>query len=246
MLMASDATSLNEHYRFWLHTRHPDCGLFMRGEEVPLDATCAILSRDKNSHRGIEQRTRLRELEAHAVNQEFLEGISRLNRLEYLALDYPVTATDLSPLTTLVELRILKINSPRNLADFTPLLALPKLERLFIENAKHLTDLEWLRPLAGRLKVLGIEGSMYTAQQIPTLAPLAGFALEALFLTNTRIGDQSLSSLRAMNSLKFLGTALNAPRAEFEALQAAQPQVKCDWFRPEIWTNFKDPRPPKV
>ncbi|WP_435418300.1 hypothetical protein WAB17_01605 [Parerythrobacter aurantius] len=243
--MAKDAAYLNEHYRFWLHTRRPNCSTYDRGDDVPLNVSCARLSREKESHRGIKLRTALHELQAHAVNQDFLEEIGCLNHLEYLELEYPVTASDLSPLAALAELRILKINSPRNIADFTPILALPKLERLFIENAKHLADLDWLRPLAGRLKVLGIEGSMYTAQRIPSLAPLDRFALEALFLTNTKLDDQSLSALRGMNSLRFLGTALNAPRSEFEALHAAQPQVQCDWFRPEMWATFKDPRPPK-
>lgn len=235
----------NEHYRFWLQTQRPDCGSYERGEDVPLNVGCARLSRDKASHRGLSRRTGLRELEAHAVNQDFLEEIGSLTHLEYLALDYPVTATDLSPLAALAELRILKINSPRNVADFTPLLALPKLERLFVENAKHMANLEWLRPLARQLRVLGVEGSMYTAQCIPTLTPLDGFALEALFLTNTKLGDQSLAPLRTMDSLKFLGTALNAPRVEFEALHAAQPKLKCEWFRPEMWVPFRDPRPPK-
>ncbi len=237
--------NLNEHYRSWLQNRRPDCGSYVRGEDVPLNVGCARLSREQTSHCGLSRRTELRELEAHAVNQAFLEEIGSLAGLDYLALDYPVTATDLSPLTALAELRILKINSPRNVADFTPLLAMPKLERLFIENAKHMTDLEWLRPLVGQLRVLGVEGSMYTAQRIPTLTPLEGFALEALFLTSTKLGDQSLAPLRTMNSLKFLGAALNAPRVEFEALHAAQPQLECKWFRAEMWVNFRDPQPPK-
>jgi hypothetical protein len=122
---------------------------------------------------------------------------------------------------------------------------LPKLERLFIENAKQISDLDWLQPLKRCLKVLGIEGGMYTPQHIDTLAPLEGFALEALFLTNTRIADQSLAPLRTMDSLKYLGTARNVPRAEFEALHAAQPQLECDWFHPEMWTLAAD-RPPKA
>lgn len=243
--MGSNATSPSEHYRFWLHTHRPDCGSYERGEDVPLNVSCARLSRIKTSHRGIEDRQGLREFEAQAVNQDFLERLSCLKSLEYLALEYPVTAIDLAPLSELVGLKILKIDSPRNIADFTPILALPKLERLFIENAKHLSNLDWLRPLASRLKVLGIEGSMWTAQKIPTLAPLEGFALEALFLTNTKLEDQSLAPLRTMASLRYLGTALNAPRAEFEALKAAQPQLQCDWFQPEMWEAFKDPRPPK-
>ncbi|MCB2066299.1 MAG: hypothetical protein KDE15_06630 [Erythrobacter sp.] len=237
---------MNEQYRFRLDSRWPDCPLYHRGTDIPDIAECARLARDKNSHRGVGLRSALRVLEAHSVNQAFLEEIGCLGQLTYLALEYPVTAVDLAPLAALSELSVLKIDSPRNITDFTPLLALPKLETLFIENARHMADIEWLRPLAPQLKVLGIEGSLYTAQSIPSLAPLAAFDLDALFLTGTRLGDQSLAPLQAMQGLKFLGTALNAPRAEFDALHAALPHLLCDWFRPEMWTNFKDPRPAKT
>ena len=236
---------LNEHYRGWLHLRRPDLPHFTRGEDVPLDAAYASLSRDKASHRGIGRRTALRELSAKGVNQEFLEEIAELRDLEYLDLGWPVTANDLSPLRRLGNLRHLVINSPRNIADFTPLLGLPKLERLFIENARHLATLDWLVPLKDRLVALGIEGSMYTPQPIASLSPLAGFALEALFLTNTRLGDQDLGPVATMPNLRYLGTALNAPEAQFMALRDARPGLQCTWFDEQIWQGFRDPKPPK-
>ena len=236
---------MNEHYRAWLHIRRPDLPHYRSGEEVPMDARYASLGRDKASHRGIGQRTALRELAAHAVNQAFLEEIAGLTGLEYLELGWPVTATDLAPLRALTNLRHLVINTPRSITDFTPILDLPLLERLFIENAKHLTSLDWLRPLKDRLVALGIEGSLYTAQAIPTLASLEGFAVEGLFLTNTKLADQDLSAIAAMPNLRFLGTALNAPKAQFMALKAANPELECQWFDEAIWTSFKDPKPPK-
>lgn len=236
---------LNAEYRAWLHVRRPDLPHFLRGEDVPPDATYASLGRDKASHKGIGRRAALRELSAKGVNQPFLDEISDLTDLDYLDLAWPVTAADLAPLRRLTHLRHLVINSPRNVTDFTPLLDLPKLERLFIENARHLHDLEWLRPLKHRLVALGIEGSMWTAQPIASLAPLEGFALEALFLTNTRLGDQDLSAVATMPNIRFLGTALNAPKAQFMALKAARPALRCSWFDEAIWANFKDPKPPK-
>ena len=236
---------LNEHYRAWLHMRRPDLPHYRSGEDVPMGARHASLGRDKASHRGIGERTALIELVAAAANQDFLEEIGGLTELEYLELGWPVTATDLAPLRALTQLRHLVITSPRAIADFTPILGLPKLERLFIENARHLTSLDWLRPLKDRLVALGIEGSLYTAQAIPTLAPLEGFALEALFLTNTRLADQDLSPIATMPNLRFLGTAMNAPRAQFMALKAARPALECGWFDEAIWAGFKDPKPPK-
>ena len=236
---------LNEHYRAWLHLRRPDLPHFTRGEDVPMDASYASLARDKASNKGIRTRTALRELSAHGVNQPFLEEIAGLTSLEYLDLGWPVTATDLAPLRSLANLRHLVINSPRHIADFTPLLDLPKLERLFIENAKHLHSLDWLRPLKDRLVALGIEGSMWTAQPIGSLAPLEGFALEALFLTNTTLADQDLSPIATMANIRFLGSGINAPRAQFFALRDAKPDLQCSWFAERAWANSSDPKPPK-
>jgi len=236
--------NLNEQYRAWLHMRRPDVAHYASGDEVPMDAEAARLGRNKASHRGIGKRTALRELAASAVNQDFLDEIGRLTGLEYLELGYPVTATDLKPLTALKSLRHLTMDSPRAITDFTPILELPALERLFIENAKHLTNLDWLRPMKRRLRVLGIEGSLWTAQRIPTLKPLEGFALEALFLTSTKLDDQDLSPVATMPSIKFLSTAINAPRSQFEALHRARPDLACDWFDPQSWVGMKDPKPP--
>lgn len=236
---------LNEHHRAWLHIRRPDLPHFMRGEDVPMDASYASLGREKASHKGIGRRAALRELSAKGANQAFLDEICELEGLEYLDLAWPMTAADLSPLRRLTNLRHLVVNSPRNVTDFSPILDLPRLERLFIENAKHLDDLEWLRPLGDRLVALGIEGSIWTTQRIASLAPLAGFALEALFLTNTRLADQDLSPIATMPNIRFFWTGINAPRAQFFALRDARPGLQCQWFDEKAWGEFKDPKPPK-
>lgn len=237
--------NLNEQYRAWLHMRRPEVAQYASGEDVPMDADAARLRRDKASHRGIGQRTALRELAASSVNQDFLDEIGQLTGLEYLELGYSVTATDLRPLTMLKSLRHLTMDSPRAITDFTPILELPALERLFIENAKHLSSLDWLRPLKGRLRALGIEGSLWTKHRIPTLKPLEGFELEALFLTSTSLDDQDLSPIATMPRIKFLSTAINAPRSQFEALHRAKPELTCDWFDPQAWMGMNDPKPPK-
>lgn len=227
--------SPDEYFRFWLRSHRPHCASHTDADAIPVEADCARVQREGRSHTGISRRPNLRLLEAQAVNQAFLDELATLHQLEYLALEAPVTAANLDPLSNLTGLRILKITSPREVRDFSPILALPNLERLFIENAKHMSDLNWLRPLSGRLRVLGIEGGMYTAQRIPTLRPLEEFALDALFLTNTVLGDKSFAPLHGMTGLIFLGTSRNAPRTEFEALHEALPQLYCDWFQPAMW-----------
>lgn len=237
---------LNEHYRHWMHLRRPDVPAFMSAADLPMDVQFAHVGRDKASHRGIGLRTELRELAAGAPNQDYLEEIGSLEKLEYLDLGWPVTATDLAPLGKLTKLRTLRIDSPRAIADFTAITALPRLERLFISNAKHLRTLDFLRPLKDQLIALGVEGSMYTVQTIASLAPLKGFALEALFLTNTKLEEQDLSPIATMPNIHFLGTGINAPRKQFFALRDAKPDLACQWLDEEAWGSFKDPKPPRA
>jgi hypothetical protein len=80
---------------------------------------------------------------------------------------------------------------------------------------------------------------------VDSLAPLEGFALEALFLTNTKLADQDLSPIATMPNILFLGSSLNAPRAQFFALRDAKPELESSWFEERVWESFKDPRPPK-
>ncbi|HEU0311282.1 MAG TPA: hypothetical protein VFR36_08710 [Sphingomicrobium sp.] len=209
----------------WLRNHFVD-----RAEAIPLDAEFAVLGREKTSHRGIGQRRRLRTLVAGAVNQDFLDEICELKELHHLELGWPVTATDLSGLRQLQHLAVLKIDSPRNITDFTPILDLPALRSLFIENAKHLASLDWLVPLKGRLRSLGIEGSIWTVKALPSLKPLAGFGFEALFLTSVRLKDKDLTPLADCPNLKLLACARFAPKANFEALKALRPDIQCTWF----------------
>ena len=199
-------------------------------DEVPMDAEYAVLGREKDSHRGIGRRRGLRTLVAGAANQDFLDEICELSELEHLDLAWPVTAPDLSGLRRLKKLRVLKVNSPRNVTDFTPILDLPALRCLFIENAKHLQSLDWLAPLKNRLRSLGIEGSIWTMQPVPTLKPLAGFGFEALFLTSVRLKDKDLTPLADCPNLKLLSCARFAPKKNFEALKSLRPDIHCTWF----------------
>jgi hypothetical protein len=201
-----------------------------RAETIPLNAEFAVLGREKNSHRGIGERKRLKTLVAGSPNQDFLDEICELSELEHLELTWPMTATDLRGLTRLRKLRVLKIDSPRNIIDFTPLLDLPALTSLFIENARHLIKLDWLAPLKGRLWSLGVEGSIWTMQKVPSLKPLAGFGFEALFLTSVRLKDKDLTPLAGCPNLKHLLCARFAPKNNFEALKSLRPDIQCLWF----------------
>lgn len=204
-------------------------------KDVPPDAERACVTRVKSSHRGIGDRKALKHLIAGAVDQSYLDEICTIRGLERLELEYPVTANRLDGLRALERLRYLSIDSPRNITDFTPLLERPSLRTLLIENAKHMADIAWLAG-AHHLEVIGIEGSMWTKQKIPTLAPLAGLkGLRAFFATSTRLGDKNLSPLAECPKLELLGCAQFVPREEFERLHRMRPDLVCSWFQPEIW-----------
>lgn len=211
----------------------------MRGADVPLDAISAMVARDKSSHRGLRERTGLRELCAFSVNQDYLDEIGHLRALEYLEIPKFFTAKDLDPLLNLQNLRILKINSPRNILDFAPISTLPKLERLHITNAWKMGEIDWLRPLKDRLRVFSFDGDMYRNAYLNSLAPLEGFDLVALLLGNTKIGDTSLAPVQSMQNLRFLQASSSIPRSEYESLHRALPQLKCCWFHDEAWERLR-------
>jgi len=200
-----------------------------KATEIKPDAVLAHVNRVKNSHRGIKEFTGLEELAAGSVNQDFMDEICNLTNLKVLSLGYPTTVKDLSGLERLQNLHTLKIDSPRNITDFSVLTRLPKLHTLFIENAKHLTDVEFLKD-ADRLRVVGIEGDMWTHQKIASLKPFSGLkSLEALFLTTVQLADKDLTYLAKCRELKLLFCARFAPKKSFEALRKAMPSLTCSW-----------------
>jgi hypothetical protein len=204
-------------------------GAAKRAGDIPEGATRAMLLREKASHRGIAARGELRELVAFAVNQDFLDEICELTDLEYLDLNYPVTAGDLSGLKRLRRLRTLRMNGVRKITDFSPVMDLPELKTLMIEHAPHLTDLTLFRE-AHHLRSLGLEGSMWTTMRIASLKPLAGLrSLEALFLTSVVLKDKGLACLAECPRLRILDCARFAPKPEFDRLRALMPGLDCLW-----------------
>lgn len=196
--------------------------------------------RDKESFRGISTRKNLRILTATAVNQDFLDEICELENLEWLTLNWPITADTLEGLARLRKLHRLKLDSPRNITDFTPLTRLFRLTRLEIENAKHLFDLRWMRPLKDRLEFLGLDGSINTTQKIESLDPLDGFAFSTLSLVSASVKDKDLSPLITCRNLKKLECAKAVSTFEgFMTLADARPDIACQWFDPDWWPGRK-------
>ncbi|PCJ54654.1 MAG: hypothetical protein COA79_21640 [Planctomycetota bacterium] len=184
--------------------------------------------RIKNSHKGINDYKNIKKLIAHSVDQGFLDEIAKLKNLEYLYLD-TITAHNLSSLKNLNKLKILKLEGVRKAKSFKPLLEIKSLTSLFIENAKHLSDLEVFSN-AHNLVALGVEGSMWTMQKIPTLKPLDNLKnLEALFMSSVQLKDKNLTYLKSNKKLYALECSRFAPKHSFTQLREFMPNLQCNW-----------------
>jgi hypothetical protein len=235
-------SALNDRYRGHLNRDWTEWGekhAYGDAANVPAAASKAWISRQKLNYRGIGERRSLRHLISGNVDQRFLDEIGELTDLERLELEWPMVATDLTPLLRLEKLTFLSIDSPRSIADFRPLLTLPSLRALIVTNPRKMTDLAWLSE-AHHLEVIGIEGGTWSPYLVPTLEPLAGLrALRAFLGVSIKLADKSLAPLAECPSLEYVAIACVAPREEFDQLKAAKPNLVCNWFRPEMWSALR-------
>jgi hypothetical protein len=76
------------------------------------------------------------------------------------------------------------------------------------------------------LEGLGLDGSIWTAQKIDTLKPLAPLKnLKYLTLTNTRLKDKSFDPILKLTELVRFESSWNYPEGEFQKLKAL-PKLK--------------------
>lgn len=185
--------------------------------------------REKNSHRGLREFENLKELVIFCPNQEAIAEIGHLRNLEFLYID-ETRAKDLSPLVGCRRLRHLTIKAATQVTGIDWIKELPPLESLLIENFKKITDISPVASLTSA-KAIGVEGSMWTRQKVDSFSPFSGLSqLEALFITNCKPTKDSLAPLHILSNLRFLEAPAFYTEEEFLALQAALPQLACDWF----------------
>lgn len=100
-----------------------------------------------------------------------------------------------------------------------------RLVTLDLQQLNRVSDFSVLFGLTG-LEGLGIDGSIWTAQVIDTLKPLANLRrLKYLTLIHTRIRDRSFDPLLGLTELVRFDASWNYPEAEFEKLKAL-PKLK--------------------
>jgi hypothetical protein len=185
--------------------------------------------RVKGSHRGISQLSQLRKLVVFCVNQECLEEIAALPRLETLYMSQ-MSAVDPSCLSGCRNLRHLIIKGGTKVPSLSWLSRLPPLESLLLEHFKMVTDFSAVAALSS-LKALGIEGSIWASQRCENFKPVALLpALEALVLTNCRPKSDGIRPLHRLERLRYLEIAAFYADEEFLALRRAIPKLECEWF----------------
>jgi hypothetical protein len=235
-------SALNDRYRGHVNrnwTEWREQHAYGDANNIPAGASNAWLGRQKLNYSGVGKRRTLRHLISGNVDQPFLDEIGELTDLERLELEWPMVAKDLTPLLRLENLTFLSIDSPRYIVDFRPLLDLPSLRTLIITNPKKMPGLDWLGE-AHHLEVIGLEGGTWTPYTVPTLKPLAGLrSLKAFLGVSTKLTDKSLAPLTECPRLEYLNIACVAPRAEFDELKAAKPNLVCNWFRAEMWSALR-------
>jgi hypothetical protein len=199
--------------------------------QIPRNATEVRFRRNVKSHCGIAKFGSITKLWAHGVNQDFLLEISRLEKLELLHLEN-VTATELSPLKALTKLQNLSVVGATKVTGLNWLPTTPNLRFLAIENAKMVHDLSPLSELT-QLEALGLEGSMWTAMRVSSLAPLSSLTnLRFLFMTNLKAADKSLRPLQELHNLRVMECGNFFGDEQFMFLASALPYLRCQWLPP--------------
>jgi Leucine-rich repeat (LRR) protein len=166
------------------------------------------------------------------VNSHAIEEIAQIRTLEFLYLQR-MNADDLAPLAALENLTSLLMLNGTKITDLSPLQKLSRLESLDLFNFKKCKDLEPLGEMTS-LKALAVEGGMSNIVEVETLHPLSRLQrLTYLSLIALKSKDESLKPLAALPHLQYLECTKRWPPAEFEALRAALPRLKCTWFEME-------------
>jgi hypothetical protein len=192
------------------------------------------LLRKGKALRGISSFTNLRRVWAFDVNQELLEELCELPLLEILFIDR-VRAGDLSPLRHLKKIRVLFVEGATKATELSWLPAAESLRSLGICNLQALHQLNELEALP-QLHALAVEGDVWKPMHVASLTPLSHLRnLCFLSLVNCHVSDRSLRPLHQLNQLAVLHCAQYFPRHEFQLLEAAAPDLRCDWFSSDAW-----------
>lgn len=158
------------------------------------------------------------------VNQKMLDAACRVPKLEGIFIKWS-GIKNIDALRIPKKLRHLYLGGSSQGESIDVLGELDSLVTLDLEQLNRISDFRFLSKLTS-LEGLGIDGSIWTAQKIDTIKPLANLHnLKYLTLTNTRIQDKSFDPILGLTELVRFNSSWNYPEAEFEKLKA-MPKLK--------------------
>ncbi|MBO9492002.1 hypothetical protein J7384_16700 [Endozoicomonas sp. G2_1] len=160
---------------------------------------------------------------APKVNQTLFDAICSMPNLKGLSIKHSsIKHIDFRKLCNLV---YFNLGSSTQLETLSGVEQLTNLKWLEFENIKNISDIGALSQLK-KLRVLGLNGSMWTTQKLDTLSPIQSLTnLERLTLVNTRVFDKSLEPLHNLPYLKRVDIAEWWPDEQISALHKANPQL---------------------
>lgn len=158
------------------------------------------------------------------VNQKMFDAACGIPNLEGLFIKWSGIRS-IDALRIPKKLRHLHLGSSSQVESIAVLGELGSLVTLDLEQLNRISDFNILSKLTA-LEGLGIDGSIWTAQKIDTLKPLAKLRnLKYLTLSNTKIKDKSFDPLLGLSELVRFNSSWNYPEAEFEKLKVL-PKLK--------------------
>jgi Leucine-rich repeat (LRR) protein len=158
------------------------------------------------------------------VNQKMFDAVCQIPNLVGLSVKWSGIKS-IDTIRFLKKLRHLHLGSSSQVESIDVLDGLDSLVTLDLQQLNKINDFHILSQLTS-LEGLGIDGSIWTAQKIDTLKPLANLHnLKYLTLTNTRIKDKSFDPILNLTELVRFESSWNYPEAEFEKLKTL-PKLK--------------------
>jgi len=158
------------------------------------------------------------------VNQKMFDAACKVPNLEGMFVKWS-GIKNIESLRIPKNLHHLHLGSSSQVESIEVLGELESLLTLDLQQLNKISDFSIISKLAS-LEGLGIDGSIWTAQKIDTLKPLAKLRnLKYLTLINTRLKDKSFGPLLNLTELVRLESSWNYPEAEFEKLKAL-PKLK--------------------
>jgi hypothetical protein len=153
------------------------------------------------------------------VNQKMFDAACNVPNLEGLYIKWS-GIKNIESLRFTKKLRHLWLGSSSQVESIDVLGEMDALITLELQQLNKISNFSVLSKL-NNLEGLGIDGSMWTAQKIDSLKPLANLRnLKYLSLINTRTKDKSFDPLLNLTKLVFFQSSWNYPESEFEKLKS--------------------------